>query len=233
MNTNRKTARIVGVLFILGFAGIPSAVFTGPILGAPDFLNNISANENRVITGALFGLIMAVACANIAIWLYPVLKKHNEALALGAVGFRIIEAVLFFVSAIGLLSLLKLSQEYVKAGAPNASHFQTLGTLLLTVRDSANNLGFMAFTLGALMYYYIFYRSKLIPRWLSGWGFIAAALSLSQALTVLFGEEPFSTISVLLNFPILVNEIVLAVWLIVKGFDPTAIASGAVKAEMN
>jgi len=91
----------------------------------------------------------------------------------------------------------------------------------------------MAFTLGALMYYYIFYRSKLIPRWLSGWGFIAAALSLSQALSVLFGEEAFSTISILLNIPILVNEIVLAVWLIVKGFDPSAIASGSAKVDMN
>ena len=233
MNSDRKIAITVGVFIILGFAGIPSAVFTGPILGAPDYLNKISANENQVIIGALFGLIMAVACANIAIWLYPVLKKHNEALALGAVGFRIIEAVLFFVAAIGLLSLLTLSQEYVKAGAPGASHFQTLGTLLLAVRDSANNLGFMAFTLGALMYYYIFYRSKLIPQWLSGWGFIAAALALSQALLVMFGEEPFSTISVLLNFPILVNEIVLAVWLIVKGFDSTVIASGSAKTDIN
>ena len=219
MNANRKTAIIVGVLFIFGFAGIPSAVFTGPILGTPDYLIKISANENQVIIGALFGLIMAVACANIAIWLYPVLKKHNEALALGSVGFRIIEAVLFFVAAIGLLSLLTLSHEYVKAGAPEASHFQTLGTLILAVRDQAGNLGFMAFTLGALMYYYVLYRSRLIPRWLSGWGFLAAALSLSQALFVMFGEEPFSTISVLLNLPILVNEIVLAMWLIVKGFN--------------
>jgi hypothetical protein len=225
------TARIVGVLFILGFAGIPSVVFTGPVLGAPDYLSKISAHENQVILGALLGLIMAAACANIAIWLYPVLKKHNEALALGAVGFRIIEAVLFFVSAIGLLSLLKLSQEYVKAGAPDASHFQTIGALLLAVRDSANNLGFMAFTLGALMYYYIFYRSKIIPRWLSGWGFIAAALSLSQALFVLFGEEAFSTISILLNIPILVNEIVLAVWLIVKGFNPPVIIPEATGSE--
>lgn len=96
-DTNRKTAKIVGVLFILGFAGIPSVVFTGPVLGTPDYLSKISANENQVIIGALFALIMAVACANIAIWLYPVLKKHNEALALGAVGFRIIEAVFFLL----------------------------------------------------------------------------------------------------------------------------------------
>ncbi|KAF0216397.1 MAG: hypothetical protein FD174_3687 [Geobacteraceae bacterium] len=229
MNANRKTAIIVGVFFILGFAGIPSVVLTGPILDTPDYLSKFSANENQVLTGALFELIMAVACANIAIWLYPVLKKHNEPLALGSVGFRIIEAVLFFVAAIGLLSLLTLSQEYVKAGAPDASHIQTTGALLLAAREAANNLGFMAFTLGALMYYYIFYQSKLVPRWLSGWGFLAAALSLSAALLVLFGEEPFSTKTIILNIPIALQEMVLAVWLIVKGFNPSAIASGSAK----
>jgi len=233
MNSNRKTAIIVGVLFIIGFAGILTAVLTKPILDSPDYLIKISANEKQILLGALFQLIMAAACAGIGISLYPVLKKYNEGLALGSVGFRIIEAVLFFVATTGLLSLIPLSQEYVKAGASDTSHFQTLGTILLAERDSVFNLGFMAFTLGALMYYYIFYQSKLIPRWLSGWGFIAAALSLSQALLVMFGEEPFSTISILLNFPILVNEIVLAVWLIVKGFNPSAIASLSAKVDIN
>lgn len=224
MNTNRKNAIIVGVLFITAaIAGILSAVFLQPILNDSDYLIQFSANQNQVIIGTLFLLIMAVAGAGIAIWLYPVLKKHDEALALGSVGFRIIEAVLFFVSALGIQSLLTLSQEYVKAGALDASYFQTLGTLLLAVRDWATfSLAPIGFSLGALMYYYIFYQSKLIPRWLSGWGFIAIALHLSAALLFTFGEEPFSTITLLLNIPILLQEMVLAVWLIVKGFNPSA-----------
>jgi hypothetical protein len=232
MNSHKMAARIVGVLFITAIvAGILSVALLGPILNSPEYLIKISTNENHVMLGAFLVLIMAFACAGIAIWLYPVLKKHNEALALGSVAFRTTEAVLFIVGTIVLLSLLPLSQEYVKSGSPNASHFQTLGALLLAARDAANNLGFMAFTLGALMYYYIFYRSDLIPRWLSGWGFIAAALSLLQALLVLFGVDAFSTTSILLNIPILVNETVLALWLIVKGFNPSAIASGAVSGE--
>jgi hypothetical protein len=232
MNTNKKTAIIVGALFILGFAGIPSVALTGPILNTPDYLIKISANENQLILGALFQLIMAFACASIAIGLYPVLRRHNEALALGSVGFRIIEAVFLYVPAICLLALMTLSQEYVKAGTPD---FQTIGALLLAVRDWAGQvLAQIAFILGALMYYYVFYRSKLIPRWLSGWGLIAATLHLVGILLTMFGQiGSFSTIQAVLALPIAVNEMVLAVWLIVKGFNPFAIASLSANTDTN
>lgn len=231
MNSDRKTSIIVGVLFIMGFAGILSTVLVKPILDDPNYLIKVSENENQVLIGTLSELIMAFACAGIAIWLYPVLRKHNEALALGAVGFRIIEAVLLIIFASGLPLLLVLSQGYVKAGTPDASYFQTLGALLLSVRDwTIQVLGAIAFSLGALMYYYIFYQSKLLPRWLSGWGFLGAALWLAAALLSMFGQiSPFSTAMILLAIPIAVNEMVLAVWLIVKGFNSSAIASGSVK----
>jgi hypothetical protein len=233
MNTNRKTAIIVGVLFIIGtVAGVLSVIFTGPILGASNFLINVSANENQVRIGALLVLIMALACAGIAIWLYPVLKKHNEALALGSVGFRIIENVLAIVSAVCLLSLLPLCQEYVKAGAPPASYFQTLGTLLLGAQKMISNISLIPFCLGALMYYYVFYQSKLIPRWLSGWGLLAIIMNLASALLVLFALiGPFSTAQVVLSLPIFLQEMVFAVWLIVKGLNPSAVASGSAKVE--
>jgi hypothetical protein len=135
MNSNRKTARIVGILFIAAtVAGILSVVF-GPNLDAPDYLANLSANENHVLTGALLEFTMAILIAGIPIYMYPILKKHNEALALGYVVFRTIEVVIFTVCAISLLTLLTLSQDFVIAGAPDASYFQTLATLLLAVRE--------------------------------------------------------------------------------------------------
>ena len=232
MNTYRKSAIIAGALWIIGtVAGILSFPFLG-IVDKPDYLTKIAANENQVIIGALLLLIMALACAGIAIWLYPVLKKQNQALALGSVGFRIIENVLGIVSAICLLSLVPLSQEFVKAGAPVASYFQTLGTLLLGARDSISNIHLIPFCIGALMYYYVSYQSKLIPRWLSGWGLVAIIINLASALLVLFhliGD--FSTAQVVLSIPIGVQEMVLGVWLIVKGFNPSAIASGSAKIE--
>jgi len=235
MNNFRKTAISVGVLFIIATVlGVLGRSFSQPILDAPDYLIKISANESQVIIGGLLVLISAFASAGIAIGLYPVLKKHHEALALGSVGLRVMEGMLYIVGVVGLLSILTLSQEYVKAGASNASLFQASGTSLLAVRDWAGKLSIIAFTLGALMYYYVFYQSKLIPRWLSGWGFLGAALSLVAALLAISGQIIyFSTVFILLQVPIGVQEMVLAVWLIVKGFNPSAIASGSAKADMN
>jgi len=232
MNSNRKIARIAGVLFITAtVASILSTSFTGSILGAPDYLIRLSANGNQVMVGALLAFISAAASVGIAISLYPILKKYNEGLALGSVGFRLIEGVFYIVGIIGLLLLLTLSQEFVKAGVSGSSYFQTLGTLLLAVRDWVGFVfAVIAFCLGALMYYYVFYQSRLIPRWLSGWGFIGAALCMVAGMLVMFHLIiPVSTIHIILNLPIALQEMVLAVWLIVKGFNPSAFASGSAK----
>jgi Domain of unknown function (DUF4386) len=234
MNTYRKNAITVGVLFLLGFAGVFSPVFLRPLLDSPNYLIKLAENKSLVLMSAFFSLIMAFACSGIAIGLYPVLKKHNESLSLGAVGFRIIENVFAIVAVLGLLALLTLSQEYVKAGAPAVSNFQTLGSLLLGVRIWASQLlSQIGFGLGALMYYYVFYRSKLIPRWLSGWGVIAIILHLSSVFITIIGQiDAFSmTPLILLSMPIFIQELVLAGWLIVKGFNPSAIASGSSKVD--
>ena len=179
MNTSRKTARIVGVLFIIGtVAGVLSFIFTGPILDAPDYLIKVSANENQVIIGALLVLIMGFALAMVPVMMFPIFKKHNEALALGSVVFRgALEAVTYIAIVISWLLLITLSQDYVQAGAPEASYFQTLGALLQEAVDGINQILAIVFSLSALMIYYLFYQSKLIPRWLSGWGLIGMFLS--------------------------------------------------------
>jgi len=236
MNSYRKNAIIVGVLLIACTAAtILSITYLGPILDDPDYLTKLTENETVVIIGALIEFIWAATAMGIAIWLYPILKKYHEALALGSVGFRIVEGVFVLVATLGLLSLLTLSQEFVRAGTPDASSFQTLGTLLLAIRDWAHNvIVLIAFCLGALLYYYVLYQSKLIPRWLSGWGFLGAALSLAVTLFSSFNPSfALSWIHTLLNAPIALQEMVFAVWLIVKGFNPSAIASGSAKTDIN
>jgi len=232
MNSTRKIARIAGALFITAtVAGILSVVFLKPILDDPDYLMKISANENRVILGALFVFILAAASAGIAISLYPILRRYNEGLALGSVGFRLIEGVFDIVGVISLLLLLTVSQEFVKAGAPASSYFQILGGLLLAGRDWVNNVAvLLAWSLGALMYYSLFYQTQLVPRWLSGWGLVGITLTIGTSMLVMFRLiSPMGTIQVISNLPIGVQEMVLAVWLIVKGFNPSAIASGSAK----
>jgi len=235
MNSSKTTARIVGALFITAtVVGLLGTSLTGSVVGAPDYLVQIAANKNLVVLGALLKFVAAAASAGIAIALYPVLRKHNEGLALGSVGFRLVEGVFYIVAALGLLSLLSLGQEYAGAGPQAAPTLQVLGTLILAVRNWAGFVyGVLFFCLGALMYYYVLYQSRLIPRWLSGWGLVAIALLFSMVLLIAFGERPSgpSGMQLLLALPIALQEMVLAVWLILKGFNPSAIASGSTKTD--
>jgi Domain of unknown function (DUF4386) len=227
MNLYKKTAIIAGILFIIATAAaLLSTPFLAPV-NASNYLTAVSAHGNQVTTGVLLAFIAAVASAAIAISLYPVLRKYNQGLALGAVGFRLIEGVFYIVGVIGLLMLLTLSREFVQAGAPDSPYFQTLGALVLAGYHWSGNVGsLLAFCLGALMYYYIFYQTRLVPRWLAGWGIIGAAMCMVAGVLVMFQViGPMSTPQVVLALPIAVQEMVLAVWLIVKGFNPSVIAS--------
>ncbi|MHA1968305.1 MAG: DUF4386 domain-containing protein [Candidatus Hodarchaeales archaeon] len=218
----------MGVLFIITtVAAIISGAFLLPILEASDYLTKVSANENQVMLGALFYFIMAAGGACIALPMYPILKKYNEGMALGAVGFRFIEGAIFMVGVFCVLSLVTVSQEFVAAGALEPSYFQTLGELLLAGYTIAHSLipGVFAFSIGALMYYYIFYQTKLVPRWLAVWGLIGVSLGIVNGLYDMFSGISDETISMLLDLPIFAQEMVLAVWLIVKGFNSPVNAS--------
>lgn len=229
MNPNRKTAIIAGMLFIVATtASLLGNSLSGSILEAPVHLSSVSSHENQIIAGALLSVLAAVTSSGIVLSLYPVLKKHSEGLAMGAVGFRLIEGVFYMVGALCLLALLPVSHQLVSAGPQAAPTFQTIGHLLLAVSDLAGFVfGVLAFCLGGLMYYFIFYQARLIPRWLSGWGMIALVLLLTAVFLTLFDGEPYSVSGnlIFLAFPIFVQEIVLAVWLIVKGFNQSAVDS--------
>lgn len=141
MNTYRKTAIIVGVLFISAtVTSILSTVFVGSTLSAPNYLINISANENQLIIAMILELIAAVSAFGTAVIIFPILKKYFESLALGYVGLRLIENILYVIGAVTILIMLTVGQGYV-AGALNASNYQPLGTLLLALRDWSTMIG--------------------------------------------------------------------------------------------
>ena len=220
MDLYRKIAIVVGVLFITAtVAGVMSAVFLG-FRNESDYLTSFAENENQVIIGAAFYALMAVAVAGIAIVIYPVLKKFNEVLALGYVGARLVEGILFAIGVTAILSLLTLSQEFVTAGTPDASYFQTGGTLITAAGGWAYMLGELAFFFSALMLYYLLYKTKLVPQWLSGLGIIGAIIWPVGSLSL---AGP--TYSGFFYIVIFVQEMILAVWLIVKGFNPQVIQS--------
>jgi hypothetical protein len=227
MNTNRRIAVVAGVAFLIAtIAQMVGVALVSPILGAPDYLAEISANENRVLFGALFQFIGGVACTGIALALYPVLRMHNHGLAVGSVGFRTIEGVFQGLIAVCWLLLVTLSQEAAMAAAPGSAAYAVPGALLMAGPDWLAPLGLLVFGLGALCYYWVFYQSRLVPRWLSAWGFVAIVLVMVSGLLVALRLiESFSTPQLVLAIPIAVQEMVMAVWLITKGFNPSAVAS--------
>jgi len=227
MNNFRKLAISAGILFIIYTSvDVLSFLFLGPV-NSTNYLVSVSENASLVGAGAFLLLIGGACASGIAISLYPVLKKSDPVLALGAVGFRISEGVLRFVSVCVLLSIITLSLLYVKAGALESSYFQTSGELLLAARGWVSHVGaLLAFSIGCTLYYIIFYQTKLVPRWISVWGLVFGISGMISCALVSIGLiAPMGTEQVLMIIPMLPQEIVLAVWLIVKGFNPSAIAS--------
>lgn len=226
--TNRTTAAIVGVLFIIGTAaGIIAATLSSPILDAPDYLSKIVANEGKILSGAFLIFLMSIACAGVGLGLYPILRKYNIGLAIGAAGFRLIESTADVLAGLSLIALLALSREFVNAGAPDAAYFQTIGTIIKASSDWINNgVVLICWCISAFMYYSIFYRYQLVPRWISGWGLIGITLATISSVLVMFGVIPgFGTVQMIANLPIIPQEIVFAIWLIAKGINPSAVVT--------
>jgi len=232
MNSTRKIAVITGVIFIIATVASLVAATLVPVLTGADYLTRFSAHTNQVAAGALLYLIGYFACAGIAVVMYPVLKKWNAGLALGSVVFRTIETAFYMVGVVSLLSLLTLGQQFTTAGAADRTSFQAIGNSLVRVRDHAGLLAVFAFCLGAFMYYYLFFQSRLIPRWLSGFGIVAIILMMAACVLALFSGNRITSY-IPLAFPIFLQEMVLAVWLIAKGFNPSAVASLSAKTATN
>jgi hypothetical protein len=197
----RKVAIVVGALFII--ATVVNVVGTNIISSALS-----SANSGNLKIGSLLHFIAALSSVSIAIWLYPILKRYNPYLALTAVVFRTIEAVFYIISAVLSLSFLSIGNEF------------------LIIRDISGFVyAVLAFIPGGIAYYVIFYQTKLIPRWLSVWGILSCLTLLVAVLNSIYNGPPFVVGGpmMILAAPIALQEMVLAVWLIVKGFNKNAI----------
>lgn len=231
MNTNRTTAIMVGVLFLV--ATVTTAVgdsLVASILSSPDYLVHMYPNRAQVITGVLIVFIDAVAVLGIAVLLFPVLKKHNEANALGYVGVRTAEFPLILVWLLSPLLLVALSKEYVNVGDPDALSFQTLGAVLIAVRLWSWRLIYLVNGIATLMLAYILFRSRLVPRSLAILGLIGGVVLLAGTAMSMFDlidvDQGAGLIAVV---PGGLFELLLPIWLIFKGFNSSAIASESAK----
>jgi hypothetical protein len=231
MNSNRA-AKMVGVFFILAaVTAIAGLILYGPLLKSPDYLIKGAEHANQVLLGALMELFLVISAVGTATTLFPILRKYNETIALWHVCFRFLEAIIITIGVISMLSLLTLSREFVAAGAPDMASFHSSGIVLKAIHDWTFMLGPL-FMLGinTMMYSYIFYKTKLVPRFIPILGMTGATLVFINALLVLFGVvQQISGWGAVFALPIAANEMILAVWLIIKGFNVSALEALSAK----
>ena len=224
MTSYKKNAVIIGILFIIatGFLFIGGALY-GPILDTPDYLQVAYPNRVSAIIGILIEFSCILAIPLIPVFAYPVLRKHSQTLALTYLVFRLFEAVLFLLVDITKLSLIKVSQLYLDSESSNAEMIASIGAVIQGWNEWAWVFYVLIFGVGALIFYISLVQSKLLPRWISIWGLVAILLMMASAFLAIFSVELPDAIFGLLVIPIAVQEMVMALWLIIKGFDLTAI----------
>lgn len=217
-----NTIRLLGAAQLFVFAAslisdqlLKSVVGSGDI---SDALVNISENLSRMRISTLVALLNCLGIVTLGVLFYIVLNEQNKTLALVALGCFLAEGITLAVSKIGAYGLISLSQEFVAAGAPESSYFQTLGDFLYTSVDRKGyDIHMLFFCVGGILWYSLLYMSGSVPPALSIWGIVAACLISIPVLLALVDVEFLP--AGILALPYAPYELVLGVWLIIKGFN--------------
>jgi len=209
------TPRVLGALFLIV---IVTSLLMGVLLTLPDNISDvlikISNNLNLTRISILFALVTSVGIIVLAVLLYSVLKKQNKILARIALGLWIAEAIVLAISKLGTAALIPLSRDFVAAGSPGASFYQTLGNFLYYGIDKTGiELHMFFYCAGGLMWYYMFFRSRYIPRIIPLFGLAAASVALVASVLGFFGND----IPIYFSLPLLPFELAIGLWLLIKG----------------
>ena len=226
LSSARRTARVVGMLVLGGYLtyGVGSAIATG-IAAAPDYLSSVSAST-LFTASAVWMLLNSALVIGIGALMLPILRPHNKNIALGYFATRVFEGIILAVGVISLLSLVIVSRSYTEAGAADASYFETLGALAINGNFMAYNVAMVGLGLGSLFFCYLLFRSKLVPRFLAVWGLVGYAIFATGCVLEILG---FAGTGLVATIPGGLFEIFFGIWLIAKGFNPSAITIGAAK----
>ena len=217
MESTRPIARTTGVLLLIALVSSPVAGAIMPAIKGTDYLAGVASHPLRMTAASLGYLVAAVTSVGIAVSLYPLLKPRHTALAMGAVVFRTIETVLYTVGIVSLLTIGSLARDVAAGEASNRSATQSIADALVSIHDHSSAGAVFAFGIGAFMYYVAMWRARLLPRWLTGWGALAV-VALEIAVVLAIVGDTVVTGYVALAAPIGVQELVMGVWMLVKGF---------------
>ncbi|MBT3382562.1 MAG: DUF4386 domain-containing protein [Prolixibacteraceae bacterium] len=231
MKNYRLNAVMAGVLYFLGTAfGVASTIVGGEVissivtnkpLSGLDLLDLVATNSSQITGGSFLILLMGISLVAMTIFLYPIFRKDSKELAMGMLLFRgALEGCYYLISTIGFLILVLLGNEYVATGADSTA-LQSMGNVIYQLQSLLGSVGTIVFLIGATCLYISFYRTRLIPRWLSVWGLIGVVPYMAYALLHFFHID--YSLGFYLQMVLAPQEIMMAIWLIIKGFDHEAI----------
>jgi hypothetical protein len=229
----QKIARAFGVLYLITFVtSIPAFFFYAPVLDDPRYILGGGGGDTSVAFGALLELLLIIANIATAVVPYPILRRQNEILALGYVSARIVECTFIAVGILSLLTLVTLRQE--AAEGADAASLLTAGKALVALHDWTFLLGpgFFVGVGNGLILGYLMYTSALVPRGMAVLGLIAGPLIIASGVGVLLGViEAGGVVQGIATIPEFFWELSLGIWPIVRGFNPSAIASLSANSE--
>jgi len=216
MMSDRRAATHIGILYIIGTAaGVTGLAIMPSFAPGANILTQIASGRTATLAGALLVLTMGFALSAIPAVFYPIGRRFSEALSMGYVIFRgALEGMTYIIAA--FIWLVLVASSAAASATPTATLLQTAERLIW------EQLIAIPFVIGAVMFYSLLHSARLVPRWITIWGLAGAVLYLAAPLARMAGLDLD-----FLMFPLAIQEMVLAVWLIVKGFDATALAQGA------
>lgn len=217
MKSSTKLGRVIGLLFLFIFVmGILVYQFLqGPILFSDDFLTTAAPNANKLITSVLLGSLSGLFSIIISALLFPVFKKYSNTLAVLYLGFSILDFVAISIDNTSVLAMLELSKEYVTNVEVNTSMQETMAPIYSQKHWWSHYLSLLTSCFSVFVLYFAFYRTKLIPKILSGFGMLAVILMFIEILTSILGEG----ISMNMLLPMGLIQLILPLWLLVKGLN--------------
>jgi hypothetical protein len=225
MSRSRKASLAAGVFYLISFVSIPTLVLYGPA-HSPDYILG-PGPDGPLLWGLVLEVIVALAGIGSAVALFPAVRRQNEGVALGFVASRTLEGAVIFVGVVSLFSLVTLRRDSAGLLGADPAPLITTGRSLVALYDATFLFGQSTIPgVNALLLGYLLYRSGLVPRVLPLVGLVGGPLILiSRAATVLGVIDRSSAWFVIAALPIIVWELSLGVWLVVKGFRPCAITA--------
>jgi hypothetical protein len=231
MNSFRTHALLTGVFFLVtDVTSIVGLLLYQPLLNNPSFITSPGMNVTQILIGTILEIILAASAAATALTLYPILRKQNHSMALGYVIFRAMEATVILVGVMCILTVLSLRLDFLAIGG-DQSVYQTIGKAFIALQKWTFLFGpNIVLPINATILGYLLYKSRLVPRGISLLYLVDAPILFISSIFILFGfYEPTSPFHILLAMPLLAFEISFSVWLIAKGFNPSALAALSAK----